>query len=60
MSHLAGIQGERGLIHQVSRLLRHVIYPRHVLVELMKQLIDKGHVVRLYLRVLATLLPELR
>lgn len=60
MSHLAGIQGERGLIHQVPRLLRHVIYPRHVLVELMKQLIYQGHVVRLYLRVLGTFLPELR
>ena len=60
MSHLAGIQGERGLIHQVPGLLRHVIYPRHVLVELMKQLIDQGHVVRLNPRILATLLPELR
>ena len=60
MSHLAGIQGECGLIHQVPGLLRHVVYPRHVLVELMKQLIDQGHVVRLCLRILPTLLPELR
>ena len=55
MSHLTGIQGECGLIDQVPRLFGHVIYPRHVLVELMKKFIDQGHVVRL--TTLCTLLP---
>ena len=59
MCHLPGIKGERCLIHQVPRLLRHVIDPRHVLVELVKQLIDQGHVVRLSFCVLRSFLPEL-
>ena len=59
MCHLPGIEGERCLIHQVPGLLRHVIYPRHVLVELVKQLIDQGHVVRLSFCVLRRFLPEL-
>jgi len=59
MCHLPGIQGECGLIHVVPGLLRHVIYPRHVFVELVKQLIDQGHVVRLCLHVLGSFLPEL-